>query len=427
MSTNLATVQSAPPRPTLAASKPFKEVKTITEALQHPEMVTRMRQAVPRHLSPERMMRVLALAVQKTPKLGECDLMTLLGAMMVCASLGLEPNTPLGHAYLIPFNGRRKDPQSGRWVDIVEVQLIIGYRGYIELARRSGGLVSIHADVVYPGDEFSFEYGSNQHLRHVPTGSREAEPIWAYCHAKLTDGEAFGVMPYAEVLKIRNQSQGYRTALQNKGAAEDWKRRSYESNPWVAHEYAMACKTMVRSLSKVLPMSIEFASAAELDAMSDAGRADYRSLASATSIVDMVDQAALEAPAEEPVGFAEEAMRQDVKAEPVERQAPQQQAARTRQSRRAEPAQEVVTISLTDADGQVVDYTLPGEAQAFENDLIAQLGMAAAVGPEALAGLAESNGTALDQFRAAGFAEAADRILVKCGEHGLKPAQGSLY
>lgn len=116
-----------------------------------------------------------------------------------------------------------------------------------------------------------------------------------------------------------------------------------------------------------------------------------------------------------------------IDAKPAEEPKTEAASAGDRKGKKADKAPEPVVICLTDADGQVVDYTLPGEAQAFENDLIAQLGMAAAVGPEALAGLAESNGTAIDQFRAAGFADGADRILAKCGEHAPKPTQGSLY
>jgi len=233
-----------------------------------PDMVRRFSQVVPRHLNPERMLRVMTHCIHKTPKLADCDFATLLGAMQACASLGLEPNTPLGHAYLIPFNVSAKLPD-GTWQKKPSVNLIIGYRGYIDLARRSGTLVNIHADVVYEGDDFDFAYGSGQHLMHRPRGTR-GKPIEAYAFAKLKDGEAFEVLPYARVLEIRDNSEGYKSA-----AAAAAKYKKDNDSPWVKHEHEMAAKTMVRRLAKWLPLSLEFANAARLDEMSETGRVDY--------------------------------------------------------------------------------------------------------------------------------------------------------
>lgn len=272
-------------RPTVGQFKKFSEVASLDEALKHPEMMQRLQQAVPRHLSPERMLRVLAMAVYKTPKLRDANMMTLLGAMLACASLGLEPNTPLGHAHLIPFKTRKRI--DGQWTEVTDVNLIIGYKGYIDLARRSGSMVNIHADIVYEGDEFSFEYGTNQHLMHRPIGSREGRrPVWAYCHVKLKDGEAFEVLPYDEVLRVRDGSQGYQYALsQGKNS------NTFQTNPWVQYEHEMAAKTMVRRIAKMLPLSIEFANAAALDAMSETGKADMAKLMMPGITLDPADVA----------------------------------------------------------------------------------------------------------------------------------------
>lgn len=259
-----------------------EEQGTLRQIFENPKVVNKLSQAVPRHLNPQRMLRVLALAVQNTPKLAQAEPMTLLGAMMVCSSLGLEPNTPLGHAYLIPFDRRRR--RGNEWVtERTEINLIIGYKGFIDLARRSGSLVAIHADVVYgaseigrAGDQFTFEYGSDMHLKHVPMGDREGPRLWAYAHAKLKDGEAFEVLPYNRVLAIRDGSEAYKYAL----SVKDSSPRTYDTTPWIAYEHEMAAKTMIRRLSKMLPLSIEFANAAALDAMSETGTADLAALAS---------------------------------------------------------------------------------------------------------------------------------------------------
>jgi recombination protein RecT len=248
---------------------------TLRAIFENPKVTSKLAAAVPGHLNPQRMLRVLSLCVQRTPKLAEAHPMTLLGAMMVCASLGLEPNMPLQHAFLIPYNHRRKKT--------VEINVIIGYRGFIDLARRTGTLVSLHADVVYgaaelgkPGDLFEFEYGSDMHLKHVPTGERTGPKIWAYAHSNLKDGQAFEVLPYGRVLQIRDtHSEAYRNALRDRAENP----RAFDTTPWVMHEHQMSSKTMVRQLSRMLPMSIEFANAVALDAMSESGRLDLASLA----------------------------------------------------------------------------------------------------------------------------------------------------
>lgn len=245
-------------------AKPDKRPQ-IAKLLDNPEIKSRFALLAPKHLTGDRMVRVMLQALYRTPKLAECDAATLLGAMLSATGLGLEPNTPLGHAYLIPFEKRKK--VGGEWVtDFVDCQLIIGYKGFIDLARRSGNLRSLHADVVYEGDEFSFEYGTDMHLRHIPKGAREGrKKLWAYAHATIEGGQAFEVLPYAEVLKIRDGSQGYASALRGK----EKQTKAYTEAPWVKFEHEMAAKTMIRRLAKTLPLSLDMARAVALDEASE--------------------------------------------------------------------------------------------------------------------------------------------------------------
>jgi recombination protein RecT len=150
-------------------------------------------------MKPERMMRLMANAIRTTPKLGECDPMSLLGGLMTCAGLGLEPNTIMGHAYLIPFKNNRKG--------ITEVQLVVGYKGLIDLARRSGHITSISANIHYSDDDvWEYEEGTEARLRHIP-GAQEGDKRHAYAIAKFRDGgHAYVVLPWAKVMKIRNGS-----------------------------------------------------------------------------------------------------------------------------------------------------------------------------------------------------------------------------
>lgn len=356
----MATEVTKPPAaPTRAQFGKLQDCKKIGDALRHPEMLQRFNDAVPRHLSPDRMLRVMAQAVYKTPRLAECNMMSLLGAMLSLASLGLEPNNPLGQAYLIPFEKRKKNEQTGRWEsDGYDVQIVVGYRGLIDLARRSGAMVSIHADVVYEKDDFTFEYGSNMHLRHVPKESREGrQPIWAYCHVKLKDGEAFEVLPYEEVLRIRDNAEGYKSAKRAKDRAPEGAAvKAYDSNPWVAYEHEMAAKTMIRRVAKRLPLTIEFATAVNLDEASDRRNIDYGQVLDGTAYESTIEHVGAIASSEETAMPIVETTTQEKEPVPVVVTVAQNhQGAAEMAQNRAETTKPVIT-------GEVVRQT------AFEED-----------------------------------------------------------
>jgi recombination protein RecT len=211
---------------------------------------------LPKHVGADRMLKIALGALRTTPKLMQARTDTLLGAIIQCAQLGLEPNTPLGHAYLIPFDNRSKG--------VTEVQIVFGYKGLIDLARRSGQIVSIAAHEVRENDHFEYEYGLDEKLVHRPclTGDRGAVTAF-YAVAKLVGGGyAFEVMSRAEVEAIRNESQGWKTAVKYKKEAQ---------SPWGAHFVEMGRKTVLRRLFKFLPVSIELATAATLDSKAAVG------------------------------------------------------------------------------------------------------------------------------------------------------------
>lgn len=204
---------------------------------------------LPKHVGADRMLKIALGALRTTPKLMQARTDTLLGAIIQCAQLGLEPNTPLGHAYLIPFENRSKN--------ITEVQIVFGYKGLIDLARRSGQIVSIAAHEVRENDHFEYEYGLDEKLLHRPSIGERGNVIAFYAVAKLVGGGyAFEVMSRADVEAIRNESQGWKTAVRFKKEA---------SSPWGAHFVEMGRKTVLRRLFKFLPVSIELSTAAALD------------------------------------------------------------------------------------------------------------------------------------------------------------------
>ena len=254
--------QAVQPKKDLAAMKPAEKVAHLLESRK--DSIAAM---LPRHLNAERLLKVAQIAATTTPALLECEIPSLIKAIGDCAQMGLEPNTPLGHAYLIPFGAKNK---AGQWIK--NVQVTVGYRGLIDLARRSGHIVSIAAHEVREKDTFELEYGLEENLRHVPylKGERGAV-IGYYAVAHLKDGgHAFDFMPNSEVLDIRNASQGYKQAI---ASAEKYKKTP--SHPWVDHEVEMGKKTAVRRLSKYLPLSIELGAAIAVDEMADQGRSGH--------------------------------------------------------------------------------------------------------------------------------------------------------
>lgn len=235
-----------------------KAPKDLAHLLASPGVQSQIKAALPRHMTAERMARIATTEMRKVPKLGQCDPMSFLGAVIQCAQLGLEPGNALGHAYILPFDKREK--VGGQWKTVrTEAQVIIGYRGMIDLARRSGQIISIDARAVYDGDKFECVLGLDPKIDHVPDWQNAARADasklrFVYAVAKLKDGGLqFDVMSRAEVEGIRARS------------------KSADNGPWVTDFPAMALKTVVRRLFKFLPVSIEIQQAVGLDELAEHG------------------------------------------------------------------------------------------------------------------------------------------------------------
>lgn len=226
------------------AKKPLRQVASVRELLVNDQALAEIKRVATAHMNPERMARIVLSSLRQNPKLGECDPLSLLGALMTCAQMGLEPATPLGHAYLVPFANK--------------VTLILGYKGYLDLARRNKSVVSVHADVHYSDDaEFECSYGSGGRLRHRP-GPKKGTLLGAYVYVRLTDGEAYTYMTLDEIISIRDRSQGWQSAVKFGKTA---------LNPWTTHLDMMARKTAIRRLAQggEMPMTTELALASTVD------------------------------------------------------------------------------------------------------------------------------------------------------------------
>ncbi len=160
-------------------------------------MEPQIKAALPSILTPERFTRMVLTALSSNPKLQECSPQSFLGAMMQAAQLGVEPNTPLGQAYLIPYRNH----------GILECQFQLGYKGLIDLAYRSGSIRDISAHVVYSGDGFEFEYGFEPKLIHKPAMTDRGTPIAYYAVYHTKDGGGNFVVMSQEDIEIRGDGQ----------------------------------------------------------------------------------------------------------------------------------------------------------------------------------------------------------------------------
>lgn len=226
-----------------ALDKPARNHTELRQLFSRPDVLDQVRLTLPKHMSPERITKILLSVVLKTPALMQCSQLSLLQSLTQLSELGLEPGSAFGHVYLVPFGKN--------------VQIIIGYKGLLELARRSGFVTQIESHVVFDDEVFELEYGlaDTRKFRHVPnirTPRDLNRAIAVYCIARLKDGgEHVEVMPMDEVREIRNKSQGYQ--------------RNPKASPWTEHFLQMARKTAIRRACNYLPLSAEMASAMELE------------------------------------------------------------------------------------------------------------------------------------------------------------------
>lgn len=211
--------------------------KDLRSLLNSDQVKGEIARALPTHLTPDRFVRVALTTLTRNPKLGDCSRESFLRCIMDCSALGLEPDGRRAH--LIPY----KD----------QCTLIIDYKGYIELVRRSGDVAAIRAETVCENDGFEWENGVVTHRINWRQSRGEVQAV--YAEAKLASGETqTAVMTLDEINAIRDRSQGYIYAKNNK-----------KSHPWMTDWAEMAKKTALRRLIKLLPLSVEVADAIEKD------------------------------------------------------------------------------------------------------------------------------------------------------------------
>lgn len=219
---------------------------------------------VPKHMTPERIMRLALAACSKDGKLLTCTAPSVLLAVLQASALGLEPNTPLQQCYLIPYGNRKKI--GNRWETVSEAQLVIGYRGYILLAINGDLVRQVDADIVYEKDTFKQRRGTRPDLEHIPSDEVDPGPMkGAYCTWELANGS----------WQYRYWSLPRLLAHRDKFAKKD--DEGFKKNqPWIDWFPQMCQKTVIRDASKFWPMSTDraqrFGAALAIDDRADLGR-----------------------------------------------------------------------------------------------------------------------------------------------------------
>jgi len=236
-----------------ASAKDWLQSKQFNEAVA---------KALPSHISPERFIRVALTALMRVPKLAQCSKESIFKAMLDLSSMGLEPDGRRAH--LIPYQNRN----TGQ----LEAQLIIDYKGLIELSKRSGDVSSWRAEIVCEKDEFGWENGTVFHRIDFrkPRGAMQA----VYSHVRTgKDGiDDYEVMTKDQVDAIRKRS------------------KAANAGPWMTDFEEMAKKTVIRRHSKRLTLSPEFRAAVE----KDQDRIDFDDLPTVDFMPKRISEASIE-------------------------------------------------------------------------------------------------------------------------------------
>lgn len=227
----------------------------------------------------ERLIRAMITETTKNPQLLECTPASLFGGVIQAAQLGLTIGAVLGEAYLIPFRNNKKECQ--------EATLIVGYRGFIQLAHRSQQLRRLTPGIVRTGDAFTFTRGSAQNLSHEPRRNNR-DPVSDYyvCIELVNGGRDFETFTYEDAIDWRDRFATTRNAPQ-------WVR---DKSPWydMAHGFhQQACKTLIRRIAKRLPLSPELTIAAALEDAAEQGIPQVLT----ASLIEVMDNEPIEGPA----------------------------------------------------------------------------------------------------------------------------------
>lgn len=254
MSTAIATPPRAKPDP---ARWLTPTNKGGLDALVSEGLRAEIERGLPRILrgQADRLIRAMVTECQRNPSLFDCTPASLFGGVIQAGQLGLVIGGPLGESYLIPFNNSKKR--------VKEAQLLVGYKGFLQLAHRSGQLARLTPVSVRDGDKFHYRRGTDQFLTHEPTRNNTGAVTDYYVSIQLVNGGSdFETFTFEEAVAHRDRFATTRTAPAH----------VRDRSPWYDMEHGfheMALKTLVRKLAKRLPLSVDLSAAAGLDELAE--------------------------------------------------------------------------------------------------------------------------------------------------------------
>lgn len=251
----MSTAVAEKPNTEIAEKKP-SPLATMRGWLQSDQFKDAVSKALPKHMTPDRFLRIALTSAMQTPKLMQCTQESMFSCLLKLSQYGLEPDGR--RAYLIPFDVKKKN--GSQWVvDHTDATLIVGYQGLAELVMRSGLVSNIHADVICENDTFDYDKGFITTHR-IDFRKPRGEAYAAYAVVRFKDGtEKCEVMSKEDILRIRDGSQGWQSFQKGYAKQSPWDPK----NP--GSEREMWKKTCFRRLSKWVPLSAEIREAAELD------------------------------------------------------------------------------------------------------------------------------------------------------------------
>ena len=190
---------------------------------------------LPSHINKDRFIKSAMIAAYENPAIRKCEPASIVAAVYNAAELGLDFIKAKGHAYLVPFGDK--------------ATFLPGYRGLMELARRSGLVTKIDSHVVYANEHFELEYGLHQILVHKPIFNTDrGERIGVYAVGHIKDGEPiFVFLDKSDIDKVRKVSK-----MKDGGIWSTW-----TDEMWI--------KSAIRKLFKFLPCSPDLERALEAD------------------------------------------------------------------------------------------------------------------------------------------------------------------
>lgn len=219
---------------------------SLKQYLEDPSVKAKLGEVATANMRADDLVRLALMAASRQPEIAKCSQHSILRALMDAAALGIKPGGLMGRGYLVPRKNRSTNE--------LEACFDPGWRGLVDIARRSGQIKRIEAHVVYEGDDFEMVRSPFTSIRHIPSEEGDPGPIRAaYAIAEFSDGATqIEVLWRRDLDKIRKSSAS-------------------QGGPWSTWYDEMARKSAVRRLCKYLPYDplLERALEAATDAEAD--------------------------------------------------------------------------------------------------------------------------------------------------------------